>query len=152
MLYWFSSRQSFPLPGPGLCDSILPLAFFPSLLSSAQLFAFQCTGSLACLLWAIMYRNDRSAESPTFIMVSNLCGSSNFMVQNEQGQQHCCNFSCHALTFQMIAKLTFIFLPPSISLIVSITGCLHTISLPFFGKESLSKDKKERNQRRICLN
>ena len=72
---------------------------FLSLLSSAQLFAFWCTVSMACLLWAILYRNDRSAESPTFIMVSNLCGSSNFMVHNEQGQQHCWNFSCHALTF-----------------------------------------------------
>lgn len=27
MLYLFSSRQSVLLPGPGVCDSILPLAF-----------------------------------------------------------------------------------------------------------------------------
>ena len=104
MLYWFSCGQSFPLTGPGLCDYILPLAFslpsFPlptSLLSSAQ------------YPWRVLYRNDISVESLIFIMVSNLHGSNNFMVQNEQGQQTLLKFSCHALTSQMIAKLTFIF-------------------------------------------
>lgn len=107
----------------------------PSLLSFAYTPAVQCTISMDCSLWAVQCRKNTSTESLTLIMISYLLWLKQFHGSEWAGSANIVIFfSCHALTFQILTKLTFVF-PPALASLFLLKAAFVVYSwLPSFGK------------------